>query len=225
MGWIACMHLTTCMLLDPLHAINNTAHHVCSVSAARMDPQLVLAQFHPWVHVAPTTVIVPVATHWTICAASCSSWVVASAHPTPSLFHLLPSRDLHVVPSLHTLSLQIAFTISGSAWSYNFVPPLCCQQPSSCIHCIRFICCVRCIRYAAFSWCSWCCSLWCCCLMSLSTNNLMSSWVGKLIDTWSTASPSVLLTMSSSLLSWKPLYLYCWEADEHLRYQQTSQHS
>ena len=32
------LHSTTCMLLNPLHAINNTAHHVCSVSAVGMDP-------------------------------------------------------------------------------------------------------------------------------------------------------------------------------------------
>ena len=41
--------------------------------------------------------------------------------------------------------------------------------------------------WTCFSYCSWCC-----CLMSLSTNNLMSLWVGKLIDTWSNASPGVL---------------------------------
>ena len=37
MGWIACVRSMTCMLLNPLHAINNTAHHVYSLSAARMD--------------------------------------------------------------------------------------------------------------------------------------------------------------------------------------------
>ena len=104
---------------------------------------------------------------------------------------------------------KVSFIINGLAWACNLVLPPCCQQPSSCI---------RYIWYAVFSFYSWCCSLWCCCLMSLSTNDLMSSWVGKLIDTWLTASPSVLWMMSSILLSWKPLYLYYWEADEHLWY-------
>lgn len=75
---------------------------------------------------------------------------------------------------------------------------------------------------------SWCCLLWCYChhiFMYLSTNNLMSSWVGKLIDTWSNASPSVLWTMSSTFLSWKTLYLCCWEEDEHLWYLETWKHS
>ena len=120
---------------------------------------------------------------------------------------------------------KVSFIISGSAWPCNFALPLCCQQPSSCIWCVRLVCCVCCIRYAAFSYYSWCCSLWCCCLMSLSTNNLMSSRVGKPMDTWSTTSPSMLWTMSSSLLSWKPLYLYFWEANEHLWYLETWQHS
>jgi len=114
---------------------------------------------------------------------------------------------------------KVAFTISGFAWACNFVPPLCCQQPSSCVHCIR---------YVAFSCCSWCCLLWCCfrhTLMSFSTNNLMCLWVSKFIDTWSTTSPSVLWTVSSTPLSWKWFYLYCWEADEHPRYLETWQHS
>ena len=102
---------------------------------------------------------------------------------------------------------KVSFIISGSAWACNFVPFLRCQQPSSCI---------RCIRYASVNCCSWCYSLWCFFLMSLSMNILMSSWIGKLIETWSTASPSVLWMVSSSLLSWKPLYPYCWAADEHL---------
>ena len=75
---------------------------------------------------------------------------------------------------------KLSFIVTGSSWACNFVSPLCCQQPSSRIHCIQ---------YDAFIWCSWCCSMWWCChhiLMSLSTNNLMSSWVGNLIDTWST---------------------------------------
>ena len=38
MGWIECMHWMTCMWLDPLHAINNIAHHVCSMLATGMDP-------------------------------------------------------------------------------------------------------------------------------------------------------------------------------------------
>ena len=38
MGWIACVRSMTCMLLDPLHVINNIAHHICSVSAVGMDP-------------------------------------------------------------------------------------------------------------------------------------------------------------------------------------------
>jgi len=37
MGWIACMHTMTCMMLNPLHAINHTAHHVCSLLATGMD--------------------------------------------------------------------------------------------------------------------------------------------------------------------------------------------
>lgn len=98
-----------------------------------------------------------------------------------------------------TFMWSSCLVVASSAWSCNLAPPLCCQQPSYCIHC------VRCILYDAFSYCSWCCSLWWCCLMSLSMNNLMSSWLGKLIDTWSTASPSVLWMVSSSLLSWKPL--------------------
>lgn len=87
---------------------------------------------------------------------------------------------------------KVAFIISGFSWSCNFSLALCYQQPSSCIHCIHFICCVRCILYASFSCCSWCCSLWCCFLISLPMKNLMSSWVGKPMDTWSTTSPSVL---------------------------------
>ena len=77
---------------------------------------------------------------------------------------------------------KVSFIISGSSWSYNFVSPLCCQQTSSCIHCIP---------YVAVSCCSWCYSLWCyyChILTSFSTNNLISSWVSKLIDIWSTTS-------------------------------------
>lgn len=53
----------------------------------------------------------------------------------------------------------------------------------------------------------------------------MSSWVCKSIDTWSIASWNVNWTMSLSLLSWKPLYLYYREADEHLRYLETWKHS
>lgn len=110
---------------------------------------------------------------------------------------------------------KVAFIINWPAWACNLVLPLCCQQPSSCIHCIW---------YAAFSCYSWCCSLWCCCchiLTSLSMNNLMCSWVGKSMDNWSIASPSVLWMVSSSLLSWKPLYRYYWEVDEYLGYLET----
>ncbi len=114
---------------------------------------------------------------------------------------------------------KVAFIITGYAWSCIFALPLCCQQPSCCIHC------VHCIWYASFSCYSGCFLLWLFCLMSLSMNNLMSSWVGNPMDTWSTASPSMLWTMSSSMLSWKPLYLYCWEADEHLWYLETWKHS
>ena len=81
---------------------------------------------------------------------------------------------------------KVAFIINGSSCACNFVPPLCFQQPSS-----R----VRCIWYAAFNFPSWCFSLWWCCfhiLMSFPMNNLMYSWVGKLIDTWLIASPSVV---------------------------------
>lgn len=111
---------------------------------------------------------------------------------------------------------KVAFIINGPTWACKLVLPLCCQQPSSCI---------RYIWYVAFNYYSWCFSLWCCHLMSLFMNNLMSSWVGKLINTWSTASPSVLWTVSLSLLSWKPLYLYWWDADECLRYLETCQNS
>ena len=98
---------------------------------------------------------------------------------------------------------KVAFIMSGSTWTCNFVPPLCCQQPSSFIHCIR---------YAAVSYCSWYNSLWCCCchiLMYLSTSNLISLWLGKPTDIWSTASPGVLWAVSSTLPSWKPLCLHC----------------
>lgn len=98
---------------------------------------------------------------------------------------------------------KVAFIISGSSWACNFVLLLCCQKPSSCI--------CR-IQYASFSCYSWCCSLSCYCshiLRSLSTNNLTYSWVGNLIDTWSTSSTSVLWTVSSTMISWKPLYLCC----------------
>lgn len=37
------------------------------------------------------------------------SWVVASTHETPSLFHPLYSRDIHVMSSPHSLSLQSCF--------------------------------------------------------------------------------------------------------------------
>ena len=110
---------------------------------------------------------------------------------------------------------KVSFITSGSAWACNFVPPLCCQKPSSCIHCIW---------YATFSCCWWCCLLWCYChhiLMSLSRNNLISSWVDKFINTWSTTSPSVLWKVYSILLSWKSLYLCWWRAYEHLRYLET----
>ena len=62
-------------------------------------------------------------------------------------------------------------------------------------------------------------------LLFLSMNNLISSSVGKLIDICSTACPSVLWTVSSTLLSWKPLYLCHWGADEHLWCLETWQHS
>jgi len=38
MGCIARGCSTTCMLLEPFHAINNNAHHFCSVLAIGMDP-------------------------------------------------------------------------------------------------------------------------------------------------------------------------------------------
>lgn len=38
MGWFAWVCSTTCMLLNPLHTINNTAHHVYSVLVVGMDP-------------------------------------------------------------------------------------------------------------------------------------------------------------------------------------------
>ena len=81
---------------------------------------------------------------------------------------------------------KVAFIINGPTWAFKLVPPLCFQQTSSCIHCIW---------YVVFSCFSWCCLLWFCCfhiLMFLSMNKLMSLWVGKSIDTWSTTSPSVL---------------------------------
>ena len=121
-------------------------------------------------------------------------WVVASSHATPSPFHLLPSRNLHVASSLHSRSLQSFFHHQWTCWACNLVLLLCCQQPSY----------IHCIWYVVFNYCSWCCLLWCyCChlLMFLSRNNLMSSWVGKFVDTWSTASPSVLWMWSSYLLS------------------------
>ena len=37
-GLTACMRSTTCMFMDPLHVINNIAHHVCFVSAVGIDP-------------------------------------------------------------------------------------------------------------------------------------------------------------------------------------------
>jgi len=37
MGWIACVRTMTCILLNPLHAINNTSHHVCSMPTVGMD--------------------------------------------------------------------------------------------------------------------------------------------------------------------------------------------
>ncbi len=129
--------------------------------------------------------------------------------------HVIFMSRHHLIASVS----KVAFTTSKFAWACNFVLPLCFQQPFSC---------VRCIQCATFNYCSSCCLLWCCyhhILMSLSMNNLMSSWVGKFIDTWLTPSPSVLWTMSLTLLSWKPLYLCCWEADEHLWYMETYQHS
>lgn len=109
MGGIACMCSMTCMLLDPLHTINNIVHHVCSMSSSKMDPWFVLPQFHPWVHFVPIFFHVPTTIHWNIYATSCSSWVASLSHATPSLFHLLPLHDLHVMSSLHNLSLQIFF--------------------------------------------------------------------------------------------------------------------
>lgn len=82
---------------------------------------------------------------------------------------------------------KVAFFTSGYAWACNFVPPLCYQQPSTCIHCIQC---------ADFNWCSFCFLLWCCrhhILMSLFVNKLMSLWVGKFIGTWSTTFLSLLL--------------------------------
>lgn len=100
--WHACCWIPLCVM-------NNTAHHVYSIPATRMDLQLVRAQFHLWVHVVPLAIPIPAATHSLVYAALLLSWVVASTHETPSLFPSLPSRDLHLTPSPHSLSLQSCF--------------------------------------------------------------------------------------------------------------------
>lgn len=97
---------------------------------------------------------------------------------------------------------KVSFTIGGSSWAFNFPLPLRCQQDSYYIHCIW---------YATINCCSWCFLLWFFChhiLMSLSMKNMMPLWVGKSIDTWSNASPSVLWMVSWTLLFWKLLYRY-----------------
>ena len=48
---------------------------------------------------------------------------------------------LHVIVlSPLTWISKFSFIISGFAWACNFVPPLCCQQTSSCIH---LVCCLQ----------------------------------------------------------------------------------
>jgi len=61
---------------------------------------------------------------------------------------------------------KVSFITSGSAWACNFFLPLCCQQPSSCVHCIW---------YAAFIYCWLCFLLWCCYVIS---------WYPCLWTTW-----------------------------------------
>lgn len=45
---------------------------------------------------------------------------------------------------------KVSFITSGSSLAYNSIMPLCCQQPSSCVHCIW---------YASLSCCWWWCLL------------------------------------------------------------------
>lgn len=208
MGWIACAHKMTCMLLNPLHVINNTAQHVFFIYMGKV-----------W---SVSACCAP------CCSCYCSDSFACLCSSFSSLSCCFNTYNSFFIPfsvfmwlHRHLIAYvrKAAFIISGPTWSCNFVPPLCFQQPSSFI---------RCIWYASFNYYSWCFSLWCCChhiLMSLSTKTLMSLWVGKFIDTWSTTSRSVLWMVSSTLLSWKPLYLCCWEENENLGYLETWQHS
>ena len=66
-------------------------------------------QFHPWVHVAPAAILVPIATHSLIYVAPILPWVSTSSHVIPSLFHSLSSHDLHVASSPHSPGLQSCF--------------------------------------------------------------------------------------------------------------------
>lgn len=42
----------------------------------------------------------------------------------------------HLIASIS----KVSFTTSGFSWACNFVPDLCCQQPSSCLHCVQVCC-------------------------------------------------------------------------------------
>ncbi len=42
-------------------------------------------------------------------------------------------------PHLISWVSKVSFITSGSSWACNFVPPLCCQQNSSCVCCIRYV--------------------------------------------------------------------------------------
>ena len=157
----------------------------------------------------PPTVPVPVATHSLVYAAHVLPWVVASAHATPSLFLSILSFNIRVAPSPASIS-KVAFVMSGSSLNLQLCSTSMLSTtfllhslhvgifPSAtadgATHCVSF----------PFT------------LISLSMKKLISLWIGKFIDTWSTRSPIVLLTVSLTFLSWKPLYLCCWEIEEHL---------
>lgn len=109
MGGITCMHTMTCMLLNSL-ACDQKHFLACLLYASCWDGSLTcMAQLHLWVHVVPIVVPILVGTHSLVYVAIVLPWVVSWTHATCSLFHSLPSRDLHVVPSPHSLSLQIFF--------------------------------------------------------------------------------------------------------------------
>lgn len=123
---------------------------------------------------------------------------------------------LNVISSPHSLSLQSFFHHQWICLSSQLCST-CVLSTTFLLHSFHSVCCLQLLFKMLLAMMLL--------LSYLDNKNLMSSWVGNSIDTWSTTSPSVLWMVSSTLLSWKPLYLYYWEVDEHLWYLETWKHS